>query len=1017
MGSESSELAGILDSDPAKLFAALVGDWLSLGTTAFELIGFIVERLRQRKKDRSSRSPLAAAERLIGGQGSLHEAQATFEAQHLLLIADAFCAAWAQCRDLRIVPYPDANGIQADLAVRFARCWQPLSLFENPDPQAQLRLVASLTGPPTLTPYYRMFWRAFTDPMLGPALIPAEYRWECVHTRDVYRVFESYFYGAYNAGFSSDEGASLRHYLHAQRTGLPPVLMRRKQVQDMAGWGNSPIAYFDGKPLAHSQLYVEPYACETDVPSGVVARSNFFDLLPRLLGTPDKLGHQVVVVLGDPGIGKSLAARELILRTAQRYLHASSTEGVPFPIYIQGSWFLQKEVREAHHISDLIRIALHAHGQRLRATESIQNKCFDPPTDDEPVLLVVDDLDATQLTKQQQRALFQALGSRDRKHQAVLFSRRASLDVSVLQDFEIPQVELQEFATEEADSQVQEWLARWNLLVKRNESLTQERIKQRDLSLFELSKRPILLRILAESWDRLSSRPLTLMLLFAEFTQQVVRFRLEPAVADRRGTIEDTLGHTVVAGLAEKRILPPDATVASALTWILARLAWESVCQSERGLPLTSSQARRVLGQELALPHPDAVLARICDEVLLFEEPSPSTQDGVLTFGHDSFRQYLAAIFWDKQLRRLRSHGIGEPERAMIEQTLCQGRLATNALGFEMLRSQLSDLSDSERKNLIDLGTQYLLRDDAYRESGVPPTSRKWLRESMLALACHLLRSTAIPLSDDQERVAGPTVMLPDTIPLRRLAAEMECAGQTLVLLAPCLSFAHDGGRVFLAGLRLPRACLDHARLAAANLRGVDLSGASMRGADLNGSDLRGANLADCDLRGADLRGADLRGADMARAKLDNAQLDAAHLERTSLTGASLRFASLRRTRLDHANLEGADVTSADLRESSLLMANLRRARLSGAKLREADLTGADLEDAKLNHARGTRVKGARAWLRGVSWDDSVLGWHPDSRPTTAFLAEQLSSGELVDDEGTMEPELQPNDSDCNQAG
>ncbi len=1017
MGAEQSELAGILDSDPAKLFAALVGDWLSLGTAVWELTSFIVERWRQRKKDRSSRSPLGVAARLVGDQEALFEAQAAFESEHLLLVADAFFAAWIQCRDLRVVPYPNSERIQADLAIRLAQCWQPPLVSDNPDPRAQLRMIAALTGPPTLTPYYRMLWRAFTDPTLGPVLIPPEYQWECIRTRDVYRVFEGYFYGYYNAGLASDEGDSLKRYLHGQRTELPRALFRRQQVQDMAGWGCLPVAHVGSSALPHSQLYVEPYARQTGVPQVEPERSNFFDLLPKLLGTAEALGHQVVVVLGAPGVGKSLAARELVLRTAQRYFRSSSTQGVPFPIYIQGSLLLQKEANDTLHIQQIIRTALHAHGQRLKATQGIQNACFDPPTDDEPVLLVVDDIDAAQLTKKQQQALFLALGSQDRKHQAVLLSRSAGLDAEVLGEFEIPQVELLEFETRGTDSQVQEWLARWNLLVKPKKLLTQASLEQRDPGLLTLAKRPILLRILAETWDRLSSGPPTAVLLFAEFTQQVVRFRLEPAVRTQRGSVEDLLGRRVVTALAAKHIVSPDVPVAVALTWILARLAWESVCQSEQRHTLTKKSAREILHEELALPEPDAVLARLCDAVLLCEEPGLAAQGNSLTFGHDSFRQYLAATFWVKQLQRLRSDVIAERERVTIEQQLCQGRLTVNRLCLEMLLDQLRELSTPERTELAALGIEYFLKDDADQTSQGATTSRKWLKESMLALACYL--SLASASTDSEVQGAEAVVELPSSSTLRRLAAEVEQGGQRLLLLAPGLAFSQHGGqgRVTLAGLRLRRSCLDHARLAAADLRGVDLSESSLRGVDLKEADLRGANLSDCDLRDADLRGANLRRVDLSRAILDGAQLDAAHLEQSSLSNASMRSTSLRRARLDHANLEGADLTSADLRECSLLMANLRRARLSGAKLREANLTGADLEDAKLNQSSGTRVRAARAWLRGVTWEESLIGWHPDGTPHTDFLAEQLVSGVLIADAGQSESTILSRDSDHNQAG
>lgn len=37
--------------------------------------------------------------------------------------------------------------------------------------------------------------------------------------------------------------------------------------------------------------------------------------------------------------------------------------------------------------TESVAAALHAHGQRLNATQGIQNECFEPPNDDEPVLL------------------------------------------------------------------------------------------------------------------------------------------------------------------------------------------------------------------------------------------------------------------------------------------------------------------------------------------------------------------------------------------------------------------------------------------------------------------------------------------------------------------------------------------------------------------------------------------------------------------------------------------------------
>jgi uncharacterized protein YjbI with pentapeptide repeats len=68
---------------------------------------------------------------------------------------------------------------------------------------------------------------------------------------------------------------------------------------------------------------------------------------------------------------------------------------------------------------------------------------------------------------------------------------------------------------------------------------------------------------------------------------------------------------------------------------------------------------------------------------------------------------------------------------------------------------------------------------------------------------------------------------------------------------------------VFLRGVDLRTANLEHARLEAA-----DLSGAYLQCANLSGANLRDANLSGADLRGASVQGADLTGALMTGAKL-----------------------------------------------------------------------------------------------------------------------------------------------------
>jgi len=108
---------------------------------------------------------------------------------------------------------------------------------------------------------------------------------------------------------------------------------------------------------------------------------------------------------------------------------------------------------------------------------------------------------------------------------------------------------------------------------------------------------------------------------------------------------------------------------------------------------------------------------------------------------------------------------------------------------------------------------------------------------------------------------------------------------------------------LWLDGLDLSGAHLDHLQAPHARWRQVNLSGASLQRvrladadlqhSDLSGADLSQANLQHADLRGAKMQGCDLSYADLRGADLRDADLRGAHTGGIQLAGADLRGASL----------------------------------------------------------------------------------------------------------------------------
>jgi TIR domain/Pentapeptide repeats (8 copies) len=90
-----------------------------------------------------------------------------------------------------------------------------------------------------------------------------------------------------------------------------------------------------------------------------------------------------------------------------------------------------------------------------------------------------------------------------------------------------------------------------------------------------------------------------------------------------------------------------------------------------------------------------------------------------------------------------------------------------------------------------------------------------------------------------------------------------------------------------LAGVHLPLAWLDKARLTEVVLRGANLRGARLERTSMRGADLREADLTKAELSGADLSGADLRGAKLCDADLHGVTFDECLLDGADLSDAS----------------------------------------------------------------------------------------------------------------------------------
>lgn len=780
-------------------------------------------------------------------------------------------------------------------------------------------------------------------------------------------------------------GIDAEQHIIANTSPPRSASLRDLLLSDLASWGdrhvfgNLPRKEWDntrGIPfLPLDELYVQP--------DGAVLRDDedrpnepLLMLIERLTAV-DAKKPQVVVVLANFGMGKSLNARMLACRWArQRLTSRTESLNIPWPIYLRCASDFPRGRSDAVDLLDAVRRALKRHAEAMGHSAALDDESFSWPAPEERAVFLLDGLDEIVLSQQQLHILFQNLQDKTtREHRFVVFSRPGTLPPAKDLGADVAMVNVQLFNA----SHIENWLENWNKLQPNGRMITLEIMKRPELSV--IAQTPILLFMLAFAWNEEMASKSTAEI-FEHFFHQVARGK----------TPEDRDVHRPIADASDKLrlmlrkagVLAPSAGQHDAMLWLMGRVAWEAhiLDQRQPSESLTRQHVEDVLRNENELSAPDKAIDGILDGLVLTLQVGALGADDKILFGHKSFREFLVGRHWAMTLRRIINSDNGEAVTA----SLLGGRLLghedksfyylvdfvnsnENLHGDSLLKSPLG-WNDEERTRLV-LWAQKTFDDERleYRRSVsiLRNDRRAVLREAALAIGSltsgnHVIRASKA---------------------LRSMLAWFWVTGKAPIVVA----LGADLRQTELRGANFGIALLGGADLSGSDLRSTDFEMADFQRANLSGVDFRGANLSTAVLGEANLTGAKLTGANldaanltranMSKAKLNNVSLSSASLTKADLLEADLRGANLRGADLVRADLSRADLRGADLRGTQLLLAGLREANLCDANLCRANLGGADLRGADL---RGTNLREAdlsRADLREAVHDKTTL-WPTD---------------------------------------
>ncbi len=811
---------------------------------------------------------------------------------------------------------------------------------------------AAVIDEPLATPYYRALWEAFSNPKLDEG---DEGRIPLLDLEKGRLAFERDFLLAYQQVLASPEGQKLQQYVAGVAGDYRARMLRELLLRDMAEWGerhtfgnlerrdrsaDDPIPFM---PLA--KMYVEPDAClAKKVRRENEPREPVLALIEQWLGASKT---NVVVVRADFGMGKSLTARSLAQRLAQRYLDARTpSPEMEIPVFIRCAEDLTEE---GFDLDEFVRRAWKREAGELDLKLKLDDPALASPNRTQRALFILDGLDEVILGERRLESFFLRIKDEaSEHHRFIIFSRPGALPAE--QELQgIPVLEILPWT----EPQLASWLEAWRGL-NGGEGPTPQELESKQLA--ELARTPILLFMVAQTWKGQPREVGTSRAaLYEEFFWQIARGKHEADRRHHKNVYEASAElhrHLMGRGMVAQGTEPPDA-----MLWLMSRVAWEATKLDQRQMiepsrkpeVLTKHGITSLLVHELQVDGSASETTEAIQVGLLLtlQAHLRSGAASQLLFGHKSFREFLVARYWADRLKTIARATSRSWED--IEAPLLGGRLLSREdRTFEFLLEMLDgephprrsaapfSLSESERRSLLDwaqarfeseepeVPTDYA-RGGRSRELSLREDRRPWLREAVLAIGSSLRGS--------------PGMKQRDKLTMRSMLAWF-----WLMRIGPIIC----ARKAYLVGASMPDQ----------TIRGADFSEANLQEADFSRTTLRsGSNPS------AETPFTNFSRAILDRARLINADLSECYFDETSLRGALLIGSGIRGSLFAEAKLDDAMMQQVDGVDATFDRASLTAANLNGARLRGASFVGANLKGASLQAAQ----------LHGVNFRDAVL--------------------------------------------
>ncbi|MFY0565655.1 pentapeptide repeat-containing protein [Archangium lansingense] len=875
---------------------------------------------------------------------TLSPKDAQVAAQHMALITRAFGQAfgrhWAFNKDFvptgrfRAFMSKEQRQRAKEIEVRTRYAAQKLQTTGDlPAGAEELGLVSALTGSPLNTPYYRALWAAFSNPKLAneeagePPLLEL--------TEDTRREFERHFLIAYWEGLASSTGRGIGSYIEGLEK-YRTLLIRELLLKDLSTWnerhlfGNTersktPQSY--GLPfMPLGEMYVEPdgkIEGNKDNPAEPI-----LVLLARAIRQP---APKVIFVKADFGSGKSLTARTLAYRLATKLL--TTQEGTSldqdFPIFIrcaddfpsEGSFELSPTVRRAW--------------KRQVAASNVDLKTSDNalslPGDEQRIVYILDGLDEIALGERRLDALMQRLQEETTdRHRFIIFSRPGALPIEhKLTDSIV--ISLLPFTTHDENEvpggQVGEWLGKWNKVVRGNSPLHPEQLVVKHL--LEIAKTPILLFMISQSWDDISSTdtPKRLSEIYEGFFRHIARGKHEFDRESNTNVFEAS--NHLLDHLKRLNEIGAAGTAPEAMLWLMSRLAWEATKLEQRHPPepLTTRDVDRLLEDELELRPSSELTSTIRMGLLLAMQADFRAGADHVLFGHKSFREFLVARFWVDRLRKIAS--ADSREWAELERSLYGARLLADYAHLNFLSEMIDALNDGERLR-IARWAQYCFdnEEQSFKARKGRPSSilrddfRAALREASLAIGCE---------------ISGSRMDIREPLAFRSLVAWFFAVDSDVLI--------HARGAV-LRGTNFNKVELFNPVFGGATFERVLFAGVEFLQGDFSAARLTELKVEISDFHICWFEGAKFEGGVVSYSRFDDCSF------RSSFWGGC-RFESVSfyECAFDMAKFEDVDFESGRAEECGFGGTRFLRCRLNEVDLSQSDLSGVVFEETQYTDA------------------------------------------------------------------